>query len=83
MLIDVSRELFYCFFLYFIYVVQEFTLVAFLTVFIGPDDTETCALHAAAFNGAEKVLQFLCGGIDEHDPCRDCGLCDVNVKDAK
>mmetsp|Transcript_31734 Transcript_31734/g.66753 ORF Transcript_31734/g.66753 Transcript_31734/m.66753 type:complete len:946 (-) Transcript_31734:48-2885(-) len=50
--------------------------------FIGPDDTETCALHAAAFNGAEKVLQFLCGGIDECDPNEDCGLCDVNVKDA-
>ena len=50
--------------------------------FIGPDDTETCALHAAAFNGAEQVLQFLCGGIDEHDSGKDCGLCDVNVKDA-
>ena len=50
--------------------------------FIGPDETETCALHAAAFNGAEKVLEFLCGGIDENDPNKDCGLCDVNVKDA-
>lgn len=50
--------------------------------FIGPDDTETCALHAAAFNGAEKVLQFLCGGIDERDPNEDCGLCNVNVRDA-
>ncbi|KAL3776435.1 hypothetical protein ACHAW5_009244 [Stephanodiscus triporus] len=50
--------------------------------FVGPDDTETCALHAAAFNGAEKVLRFLCGGIDERDPNLDCGLCDVNVKDA-
>lgn len=49
--------------------------------FIGPDGTETCALHAAAFNGAEKVLQFLCGGIDERDPNEDCGLCDVNVQD--
>jgi len=49
--------------------------------FIGPDDTETCALHAAAFNGAERVLQFLCGGIDEHEPDEDCGLCDVNVQD--
>mmetsp|Transcript_8740 Transcript_8740/g.15867 ORF Transcript_8740/g.15867 Transcript_8740/m.15867 type:complete len:912 (-) Transcript_8740:294-3029(-) len=50
--------------------------------FIGPDDTETCALHAAAFNGAERVLQFLCGGIDERAPHEDCGLCDVNVRDA-
>ena len=50
--------------------------------FIGPDATETCALHAAAFNGAEKVLQFLCGGIDERAPNQDCGLCDVNVRDA-
>jgi len=50
--------------------------------FVGPDDTETCALHAAAFNGAEKVLEFLCGGIDEHDGDEDCGLCDVNVTDA-
>ena len=82
MLIDVSRELFLLF-LSSSYVVQELTLIAPLLVFIGPDDTETCALHAAAFNGAEKVLQFLCGGIDEHDPGRDCGLCDVNVKDAK
>ena len=75
--------------------------------FIGPDDTETCALHAgelflqilyflstylllilasgfftAAFNGAEQVLKFLCGGIDERNPNEDCGLADVNVKDA-
>jgi len=50
--------------------------------FIGPDDTETCALHAAAFNGAVKVLRFLCGGIDESDPSSDRGLCDVNVRDA-
>jgi hypothetical protein len=50
--------------------------------FVGPDETETCALHAAAFNGAEKVLEFLCGGIDENDPSKDCGLCDVNLLDA-
>jgi ankyrin repeat protein len=36
----------------------------------------------AAFNGAEQVLKFLCGGIDERDPNEDCGLADVNVKDA-
>jgi len=50
--------------------------------FIGPDDTETCALHAAAFNGAERVLEFLCGGIHERNPNEDGGLCDVNVRDA-
>ncbi|KAL9185669.1 hypothetical protein ACHAXT_003446 [Thalassiosira profunda] len=50
--------------------------------FVGPDDTETCALHAAAFNGAENVLKFLCGAIAENDPDEDGGLCDVNVRDA-
>ncbi len=42
--------------------------------FVGPDDTETCALHAAAFNGAEQVLEFLSGGIDEYNPRMDMGL---------
>lgn len=50
--------------------------------FIAGDGTETCALHAAAFNGAEQVLAYLCGGIDERDPEGDGGLCDVNVRDA-
>ena len=50
--------------------------------FIGQDETETCALHAAAFNGAEKILEFLCGGIDENNSGLDFGLCDVNVTDA-
>eukprot|EP00984_Skeletonema_dohrnii_P014869 scaffold6345_cov107-Skeletonema_dohrnii-CCMP3373.AAC.5 len=50
--------------------------------FIGQDETETCALHAAAFNGAEKILGFLCGGIDENNSGLDFGLCDVNVTDA-
>jgi len=50
--------------------------------FVGPDETETCALHAAAFNGAELVLEFLSGGIDECDPGLDNGLCDVDVRDA-
>jgi hypothetical protein len=49
--------------------------------FVGRDDTETCSLHAAAFNGAERVLEFLCGGIDERDPSKDGGLCDVDVRD--
>eukprot|EP00804_Cyclotella_cryptica_P023099 CCRYP_000336-RB/>CCRYP_000336-RB protein AED:0.38 eAED:0.38 QI:99/1/1/1/1/1/5/527/856 len=50
--------------------------------FLGPDDTETCALHAAAFNGAEQVLEFLSGGMDEYDSGMDCGLCDVDIRDA-
>lgn len=50
--------------------------------FVGPDDTETCALHAAAFNGAEKTLEFLSGGIDEYDKNNDAGLCDVDIRDA-
>lgn len=50
--------------------------------FVGPDDTETCALHAAAFNGAEQVLEFLSGGIDEYNSELDTGLCDVDVRDA-
>ena len=50
--------------------------------FVGPDDTETCALHAAAFNGAEQVLEFLSGGIDEYTSEWDRGLCDVDVRDA-
>ena len=41
----------------------------------------TCALHAAAFNGAERVLKFLCGGIDERDLNSDCSLCNVNARD--
>jgi len=50
--------------------------------FVGPDDTETCALHAAAFNGGEKTLEFLSGGIDEYDKNNDAGLCDVDIRDA-
>jgi ankyrin repeat protein len=50
--------------------------------FLGPDDTETCGLHAAAFHGAEQVLEFLSGGMDEYDPIKDRGLCDVNIRDA-
>ena len=50
--------------------------------FVGPDDTETCALHAAAFSGAERTLEFLSGGIDEYDMNNDAGLCDVDIRDA-
>lgn len=49
--------------------------------YIGNDGTETCALHTAAFNGADKVVEFLCAGIDLQDSQLDGGLCDVNAKD--
>ena len=61
--------------------------------YVGADGTETCALHTAAFNGADKVVEFLCGGIDDEsggrsdncdadDDANDGGLCDVNCRDA-
>jgi len=50
--------------------------------YLGSDGTETCALHASAFHGATKVLEFLCGGIDERDPSKDEGLCNVDIQDA-
>lgn len=50
--------------------------------FVGNDGSETCALHTASFHGAEKVVDFLCGGIDDHDPKRDGGLCQVNLPDS-
>mmetsp|Transcript_22271 Transcript_22271/g.52943 ORF Transcript_22271/g.52943 Transcript_22271/m.52943 type:complete len:658 (+) Transcript_22271:196-2169(+) len=49
--------------------------------YIGNDGTETCALHTAAFNGADKVVEFLCAGINLKDSRLDGGLCDVNAKD--
>ena len=49
--------------------------------YVGSDGTQTCALHASAFHGATKVLEFLCGGIDELDATNDGGLCSVNVQD--
>ena len=49
---------------------------------VGSDGiTETCILHTAAFNGATEVVRFLCSGIDERDPSRDGGLCDVDLVD--
>jgi len=49
--------------------------------YVGNDGTETCALHTACFDGADKVVEFLCAGIDHRDPRLDGGLCDVNAKD--
>lgn len=50
--------------------------------YAGSDGTETCALHTAALNGACRVLEFLCKGIDEHCAEKDGGLCNVNLRDA-
>jgi hypothetical protein len=50
--------------------------------FVGNDGSETCALHTASFHGADKVVDFLCAGIDDHDPRRDGGLCQVNLRDS-
>ena len=50
--------------------------------YIGPDGVETCALHAAAFHGACRILEFLVSGLDEHSPEHDGGLANVNVVDA-
>ena len=49
--------------------------------YVGNDGNETCALHTAAFHGADKVVEFLCAGIDLQDSQLDGGLCDVNAKD--
>ncbi len=49
--------------------------------YVGNDGNETCALHTAAFRGADKVVEFLCSGIDLQDPRLDGGLCDVNARD--
>jgi len=49
--------------------------------YVGDDGTETCALHSAAFNGSNQILEFLCNGLDEHDANNDGALCDVNVRD--
>ena len=48
---------------------------------VGSDGTETCALHTSAFHGSCKILEYLCGRIDESNPSYDGGLCDVNRKD--
>ena len=49
--------------------------------YIGSDGTVTCALHSAAFNGATKVVEYLCAGISGHDSNEDGGLCNVNIRD--
>lgn len=57
--------------------------------YVGVDGSETCALHTAAFNGAARVIEFLCSGIDDESDNtgdgsnnNDGGLCDVNCRDA-
>ena len=59
--------------------VQERGIIDAEGFYCGSDGTETCALHAAAFHGATQVLEFLVGGIDERDPSKDQGLCDVDL----
>lgn len=53
--------------------------------YVASDGTETSALHAAAFHGCAKILDFLCRGLDESDngaARNDGGLCQVNLKDS-
>lgn len=50
--------------------------------YVGTDGTETCALHAAAFHGSAKIVDFLCRGIDENCPEKDGGCCNINIQDA-
>jgi len=50
--------------------------------YISSDGTETCALHCAAFNGACRILEFLCAGFDENNANNDGGLCNVNIQDS-
>ena len=51
--------------------------------YVGSDGTtETCGLHTAAFNDATEIMKFLCSGIDERDPAKDSGLCDIDVVDS-
>ncbi|MGK3745191.1 MAG: hypothetical protein ACI90V_012052 [Bacillariaceae sp.] len=49
--------------------------------FVGNDGTETCALHTSSFNGADKVVDFLCMGIHHQNSQLDGGLCDINSRD--
>lgn len=46
---------------------------------VGPDGTRTCALHAAAFSNAPRVIEYLCRGIQSAEV--DGGLCWVNIPD--
>jgi len=50
--------------------------------YVGSDGTETCALHAAAFHGSSKILEYLCQGVYDSDSALDGGLCNVNLQDA-
>ena len=61
--------------------VQKRNIVDVDAFYAGSDGATTCALHTASFNGACRVLEFLCAGIDEHDSANDGGLCNVNLKD--
>jgi hypothetical protein len=49
--------------------------------YVGNDGSETCALHTAAFHGADQVVDYLCSGISENESHADGGLCDINMTD--
>lgn len=49
---------------------------------IGSDGTQTCPLHASAFHGSLKILDFLCCGVGESaSGDEDGGMADVNTRD--
>lgn len=49
---------------------------------VGSDGTQTCPLHASAFHGSLKILDFLCCGVGENTSGEeDGGMADVNKKD--
>ena len=59
---------------------QVQTLVKQINVdgfYLGPDGTETCALHASAFHNSCRVLEFLCAGLDQ-----DGGMANTHVTDS-
>ena len=47
---------------------------------VGSDGTQTCPLHASAFHGSLKILDFLCSGVGD-DTNGDGGMADVNKRD--
>jgi Ankyrin repeats (3 copies) len=55
--------------------------------YVGSDGQLSCALHSAAFNGADKVVDFLCTGVsvemvvDLETSPDDGGLVDVDLRD--
>lgn len=49
---------------------------------VGSDGTQTCPLHASAFHGSIKILDFLCYGVGGNmNGEEDGGMADVNARD--